>query len=76
MRLLRAFLGGIKALFRKGRLSSELDEELGSYLEAAAQEKMRGSLSYANAAGNRLSIPCGRTFDMVFDNSFGVPPFR
>lgn len=46
---LRSFLGGLKALFHKDQRSLELDEELNSYLEAAAQHKMRGGMDRAEA---------------------------
>jgi predicted permease len=46
---LRRFLGGLKALFHKDRRNTEMDEELRGYLEAAAQDKMRAGMSYADA---------------------------
>ncbi len=46
---LRSFLSGLKALFRKDERSREMDEELGNYLEAAAQDKVRSGMSYAEA---------------------------
>ena len=49
MTLLRSFFSGIKALFQKDQRSLEMDEELSNYLEAAAQEKMRSGMSYADA---------------------------
>lgn len=47
--LLRVFLGGLKALYRKDQRSLELDEELRSYLEAAIHDKMRGGMSDSEA---------------------------
>lgn len=49
--LLRIAIAGLMALIRKSRASSELDEELSSYLEAAAEDKMRRrpGMSYLEA---------------------------
>jgi predicted permease len=47
--MLRSFLIGLKALFYKNRRSVEMEDELQSYLEAAAQDKMRGGMSYNEA---------------------------
>ena len=49
MNLLRHFVQGIRALFRKEQLRQELDEELRSFAEAAAEQKMRGGLSHEDA---------------------------
>ena len=49
MTLLRAFLEGLKALYRKDQRNRDLDEELRNYLEAAAQDKMHGGMSHAEA---------------------------
>jgi predicted permease len=49
MILLRRFLAGLKALFHKDRRSLEMDEELRGFLEAAAQNRVRGGMSYAEA---------------------------
>jgi macrolide transport system ATP-binding/permease protein len=47
--LLRRFIGGLKALFRRDQRDQELDEELSSYLQAAAQDRMRAGMSHADA---------------------------
>ena len=47
--LFRVILGGLKAAYHKDRRSLELDEELRSFLEAAAQHKMRSGMSYSEA---------------------------
>jgi hypothetical protein len=49
MTLIRIFLSGLRALFRKNQRSSELDEELRSYLDAAAEDKMRSGEGYIEA---------------------------
>src|SRR5215472_4873570 len=49
MNLLRHFVQGIRALFRKEQLRQELDEELRSFAEAAAEQKIRGGLSHEDA---------------------------
>ena len=41
MSLLRNFARGLRSLFRKEQVSQELDEELNSFLEMAAEEKMK-----------------------------------
>jgi hypothetical protein len=41
MSLLRNIADGLRALFRKEQVSQELDEELNSFLEMAAEEKMK-----------------------------------
>jgi predicted permease len=47
--LLRRFLCGLRALFHKEERSADMDEELTSYLEAAAQDKMRNGMTPADA---------------------------
>src|SRR5437762_11205602 len=49
MSLLRSITSGLRALFRKERVSQELDEELNGFLEMAAQEKMRQGMSRKDA---------------------------
>ena len=49
MRLLRRFLNGIRALFRRGIADEELDAELQAFVEAAIDEKMRGGMSREQA---------------------------
>jgi predicted permease len=49
MRLLNKLLLGVRALFRKKQVEQEMDEELRSYLDAAAKEKMRSGMSYKEA---------------------------
>jgi predicted permease len=46
---LRNLFDGLKALLRKDQRSRDMDEELTSYLESAAQEKMRNGMSYREA---------------------------
>ena len=41
MSLLRSIAGGLRSLFRKERVEGDLDEELRSFLDMAAQEKMK-----------------------------------
>ncbi len=41
--------GGLRSLFRKERVSQELDEELNGFLEMAAEEKMKEGMSRADA---------------------------
>src|SRR5258708_27390698 len=41
MSLLRSIAGGLRSLFRKERVEGDLDEELGSFVEMEAQEKMK-----------------------------------
>ena len=41
MSLLRNVAHGLRSLFRKEQVDRELDEELGGYLEMAAEEKMK-----------------------------------
>jgi len=49
MSLLRSMAGGLRSLFRKERVSQELDEELNGFLEMAAEEKMKEGMSRADA---------------------------
>ena len=41
MSMLRNITSGLRSLFRKEQVSKELDEELGGFLEMAAEEKMK-----------------------------------
>jgi hypothetical protein len=49
MSLLRNIASGLRSLFRKEQVDRELNEELGTYLEMAAAEKMRQGLSRREA---------------------------
>ena len=49
MSLLRSITGGLRSLFRKERVGRELDEELNSFLEMAAEEKVRQGMSRKDA---------------------------
>lgn len=49
MSLLRNLASGIRSLFRKEQVDRELDEELRTYQEMAAEEKMKDGLSRAEA---------------------------
>src|SRR5712664_946744 len=49
MSLLRSIAGGLRSLFRKERVSQELDEELNAFLEMAAEEKMKQGMSRKDA---------------------------
>ena len=49
MSLLRKLGSGLRALFRKEQANRELDEELGEYLEMAAEEKMKQGMSRKEA---------------------------
>ncbi len=49
MSLLRNITSGLRSLFRKGQVDRELNEELGSYLEMEAAEKMRQGVSHKDA---------------------------
>src|SRR6202140_5432639 len=49
MSLLRSIAGGLRSLFRKEQVSQELDEELGVFLEMAAEEKMKEGMSRKDA---------------------------
>src|SRR5436309_14832680 len=46
MSVLRSISSGLRSLFRKERVSQELDEELNGFLAMAAQEKMKDGLSH------------------------------
>jgi putative ABC transport system permease protein len=45
MSLLRNIVDGLRSLFRKERVSQELDEELNGFLEMAAEEKIKRGMS-------------------------------
>src|SRR6266699_3126809 len=45
MSFLRNITTGLRSLFRKKRVSQELDEELNGFLEMAAEEKMKEGMS-------------------------------
>jgi putative ABC transport system permease protein len=49
MSRLRSLPDGLRALFRKEQVSQELDEELNSFLEMAAEEKMKEGMSRKQA---------------------------
>src|SRR5690348_14112921 len=49
MSLWRKLGSGLRSLFRKEQVHRELDEEFGSYLEMAAEEKMRRGMSPGEA---------------------------
>src|SRR6266404_6161616 len=49
MSVLRSISSGLRSLFRKERVSQELDEELNGFLEMAAQEKMKDGFSHKDA---------------------------
>src|SRR5579864_850272 len=49
MPMLRRFAAGFRSLFRKQREEWDLSEEMGGYIEAAAEEKMRDGLSREEA---------------------------
>ena len=49
MSLLRNLRSGLRCLFRKEQVNRELDEELGEYLEMAADEKMKQGMSRQDA---------------------------
>jgi len=49
MSLLRSMAGGLRSLFRKERVSQELDEELNGFLEMAAEEKIKQGMSRKEA---------------------------
>src|SRR5882762_6678653 len=49
MSLLRNLSHGLRSLFRKERVSKELDEELRDFLEMAAEEKMKDGMSHKDA---------------------------
>ncbi len=47
--LLRRFVSGLKALFRRKQRSADMDEELSGYLRAAAQDNERNGMNPADA---------------------------
>src|SRR5687767_4194860 len=49
MRIFRRLAGGLTALLHRSRVERELDAELGEFLEAAIEQKMRGGASRADA---------------------------
>src|SRR5216684_7232114 len=49
MSLLRSIASGLRSLFRKERVSQELDEELNGFLEMAVEEKMKQGMSRKDA---------------------------
>src|SRR5437016_1598850 len=49
MSLLRSITSGLRSLFRKKQVNRELDEELGAYLEMAAEEKIKQGISRKDA---------------------------
>ena len=49
MSLIRKVTSGLRSLFRKEQVNRELDEELRSYLEMAAEEKIRRGMSPRDA---------------------------
>src|SRR6202171_1770184 len=49
MSFLRNLAGGLRGLFRKEHVEREMDEELGGYLDAAVNEKMRRGMSREEA---------------------------
>jgi macrolide transport system ATP-binding/permease protein len=49
MRLLRNIAAGLQSLLRRRKTEQELDEELGDFLELAAEEKMRQGMSHKDA---------------------------
>src|SRR5438874_9480277 len=49
MPFLRNIVTGLRSLFRKKRVEQELDEELCSFLEMAAEEKMKHGMSRKDA---------------------------
>jgi hypothetical protein len=49
MPTLRSITDGLRSLFRKERVDTELDEELRDFLEMAAEEKMKQGASRKEA---------------------------
>jgi predicted permease len=49
MSLLRSIASGLRSLFRRERVSQELDEELNGFLEMAAEEKMKQGMTRKDA---------------------------
>ena len=46
---LQSVVGGLRALFRKKQVERDMDEELRSYLDSAAKDKMRAGMSQEEA---------------------------
>ena len=46
---LQNFVAGLRALFRKKQVERDMDEELRSYLDSAAKDKMRAGMSQEEA---------------------------
>jgi len=64
MSMLRNITNGLRSLFRKEQVDKELNEEVGAYLEMAAEEKMKQGMSRKDALravrlerGNRRASP-------------------
>jgi putative ABC transport system permease protein len=49
MSMLRKITSGLRSLLRKEQVDQELNEELGAYLEMAADEKMKQGMSRKDA---------------------------
>lgn len=49
MSLLRHITSGLRSSFRKRQVNRELDEELGDFLQMAAEEKMNRGMSRKDA---------------------------
>src|SRR5712664_888372 len=49
MSLLRNLASGLRSLLRKEQVDQELNEELGAYLEMAAEEKMKQGMNRKDA---------------------------
>ena len=63
MSLLRNIRIGLRSLFRKEQVDRELEEELGKYLEMAADEKMKQGMSRQDAlrrCGWRVGVSMAR----------------
>ena len=58
MSFLRNLSDGLRSLFRKERVSRELDEELNGFLEMVAEEKMKQGMSRKNAL-RAVRLECG-----------------
>jgi hypothetical protein len=59
MSLLRAIIGGFRALLRREQSERDLNEELQSYLELAATEKMKAGMCREKAFRSaRLEMGC------------------
>ena len=50
MSIWRNITSGLRSLFRKEKVDQDLNEELGAYLEMAAEEKMKDGMSHKNAS--------------------------